>query len=64
MTTIVIADDERELVEVTTNLLEMSGIDIVGVGFNGKQAVELCTKYNPNFLLLDLSMPSLTDFLP
>lgn len=62
MTTIVIVDDERDMVEVSTELLRMSGIDVVGVGYDGKQALELCTAHNPDFLSLDLSMPNYDGF--
>ena len=62
MTKVVLVDDERDIVEVTTLLLESSEIDVVGVGYDGKQAVELCSKHNPDFLILDLTMPKFDGF--
>ena len=62
MTTVVIADDEIALTELLVELFELEKIDVVGVGYDGKQAVELCTKHNPDFLILDLSMPNFDGF--
>ena len=62
MTTLVIVDDDKDIVEATTDLMKISEIDVIGVGYDGKQAVEVCTKHNPDFLLLDLSMPNFDGF--
>ncbi|QLH07693.1 response regulator [Nitrosopumilus ureiphilus] len=62
MITVAIVDDEIALTELFTDLFEMEKIDVVGVGYDGKQAVELCSKYNPDYLLLDLSMPEFDGF--
>ncbi|MGY5150024.1 MAG: response regulator [Candidatus Nitrosopumilus sp. bin_68KS] len=61
MTTVVIVDDEVALTELFTDLFELENI-VVGVGYDGKEAVELCSKYNPDYLLLDLSMPEFDGF--
>jgi len=58
----VIVDDDRDIVEGLSELLELQKIDVIGTGYNGKEAVELCTKHNPDFLLLDLSMPEFDGF--
>jgi len=57
-------DGDKDIVEATTNLMEIFGIDVVGVGYDGKQAVELRTKHNPDFLILDLSMSKFDGFFP
>lgn len=62
MTTVVIVDDEIEITEQFVELFELETVSVVGVGFDGKQAVELCTKYNPDFLIMDLSMPDYDGF--
>ena len=62
MTTVVIVDDEVDAVSGLSELLKMKNIDVVGVGYDGKQAVELCRLHNPDFLLLDLSMPEFDGF--
>lgn len=40
-----------------TELLEIYGIDVVGKGYNGLDAVELFEKFQPDIVLLDLMMP-------
>lgn len=62
MTTVAIVDDEVALTELFSDLFELENIDVVGVGYDGKQAVELCSKHNPDYLLLDLSMPEFDGF--
>lgn len=62
MTSLIITDDEANLVESLSELLKSNGIDVVGTAKNGKEAVELCTKFNPDFLLMDLSMPEYDGF--
>ena len=57
MKSVAIADDEAGLTELLVEVLQNAGFDVVGTGINGKEAVEMCTKFNPDFLLLDLSMP-------
>ena len=62
MTTVAIIDDEIALTELLSDLFELEKIDVVGVGYDGKQAIELCTKFNPDFLIIDLSMPKFDGF--
>ncbi len=62
MTTVVIIDDEIALTELLSDLFKLENIDVVGVGYDGNQAVELCSKHNPDYLLLDLSMPEFDGF--
>lgn len=53
----IVVDDDETLVDVFTEILESNKIEVVSAGHNGKQAIELCTKYEPDFLFLDLMMP-------
>ncbi len=62
MTSVVIVDDENDLVEVLSELMNLNKIDVLGVGYDGKQAVELCAKHNPDYLILDLTMPEFDGF--
>ncbi len=57
MTSVVIVDDEVDSVEVLQDYLEISDIQVVATGNNGQDAIELCVKYSPDFLVLDLRMP-------
>ena len=62
MTSVVVVDDENDLVELLVQLMEVNKIDVIGVGYDGKQAVELCTRHKPDFLILDLTMPKFDGF--
>ena len=62
MTSIVIADDEIGLVDTLIELLEINKFDIVGIANDGKHAAELCLKFTPDFLIMDLSMPKFDGF--
>ena len=57
MITAIVVDDDQDMVEVFSEYLSINGIDVVGKGNNGKDAVELFLKLKPNFVFLDLVMP-------
>jgi DNA-binding NarL/FixJ family response regulator len=57
MVTAVVVDDDVDIVEVFCEYLEIKDIQVVGRGHNGKTAVELYKKYNPDIVFLDLMMP-------
>ena len=52
---VLIIDDNEELVDATTNLLEAKGYDVVSA-FNGKDGVEKAKAENPDIILLDVMM--------
>ena len=54
---VVIVDDNEDIVSVFSDILEIGGFNVVGVGYNGKDAVSLYTKYKPDFIFLDVMMP-------
>ncbi|AGT42818.1 DNA-binding response regulator [Treponema pedis str. T A4] len=57
---IVIVDDE-ELIREGLKII-FSGypeIEVAGTGADGNEAVELCKKYNPDLVLMDIRMPHL-----
>ncbi len=62
MSSIIIIDDDVDAVETLKEYFEESKIDVLGCGFNGKDAVELYKKHNPNVVLLDLAMPEFDGF--
>ncbi len=57
MVKIIIIDDDMEQVESIKILMKLKKIEVVAVGYNGKDAVELYKKYKPDVVLLDLMMP-------
>jgi len=40
----------------------MEKINVIGIGYDGKDAVELCTRHNPDYMSLDLSMQKFDGF--
>lgn len=58
---IVLADDRPEMREIMEELLRPD-FDIVAVVQNGKQAVAAAASFEPDLLVLDISMPLLDGF--
>jgi two-component system chemotaxis response regulator CheY len=56
---VAIVDDERSLVEVYQKILEMKGIPVCFVAYDGDEAVKLFKKHNPRpcVVLMDYRMP-------
>ncbi len=54
---VIIIDDDKDLLEVTSMFLELKGIEIKGKGHNGCDADDLYRQTHPDFVLLDMKMP-------
>ena len=56
---IVLADDQRLFVESLKSVIETrsADIEVVGVAYDGKEALELVRRYRPDIALLDVRMP-------
>ena len=59
---VVIADDHALVREGFRRCLEFAGFKVVGEAKDGKEAVALVLKLNPDILLLDLNMPESSGF--
>jgi two-component system chemotaxis response regulator CheY len=57
MTSVIVIDDNKDIVNSMSELLEIYGIDVVGKGYNGLEGVDLYKKLQPDAVLLDLMMP-------
>ena len=57
--TIVIVYDEPITRMDTREILEANGYDVVGEASDGFEAIEVCKKYNPSLVLMDIDMPLL-----
>jgi CheY-like chemotaxis protein len=58
---ILIADDNRDSVELMQELLEHSGHD-VRVAFDGPGALEVCAQFKPDTVFLDIGLPGLDGY--
>ncbi|SHI16078.1 response regulator transcription factor [Sporanaerobacter acetigenes] len=56
---IIIVDDDPLVVESLKIIINANGIDILDVGYDGLQAVELYTKHKPDLILMDIRMEKL-----
>ena len=61
-TSIIIVDDDKDTVTVFQEFLEFKGFKVLGVGYNGKDAVELYNNFKPDVVLLDVMMPEFNGF--
>jgi two-component system chemotaxis response regulator CheY len=57
MTSVIVIDDNKDIVNSMSELLEIYGLDVVGKGYNGLEGVDLYKKLQPDAILLDLMMP-------
>ncbi|HTV82630.1 MAG TPA: LytTR family DNA-binding domain-containing protein [Acidobacteriaceae bacterium] len=60
--TALIVDDEELSREELKYLLEGGGVEIVGEGTNGVEAVDLIRRHHPDVVFLDVQMPGLDGF--
>ncbi len=54
----VVVDDEKDTLDVFSELLANHEIKVVGTGYNGQEAVFLFQKLKPDIVYLDVSMPT------
>jgi len=57
MMRVIVVDDDHDTVRTLSTLLEMKGISVEAKGYDGKEAVELFRKHQPDAVLLDMLMP-------
>ena len=57
MTTAIVVDDDIDTCDVLTEYLELKNIQVLANGSNGKEAVSLYQKHDPDLVFLDIMMP-------
>src|SRR5262249_44828710 len=61
MRKILLADDDRDSADLLARLLRWQGFE-VWVAYDGKTAINLAKRHQPDALVLDLKMPELNGF--
>ncbi len=57
MVTAIVIDDDADTVDVFCDYLEIKNVQVLGRGYNGKEAIELYRAHKPDIVFLDLMMP-------
>jgi len=57
MTTCIVVDDDINTTQVLSELLEFMGLEVVGKGYDGNDAVLLYKKHRPDISFIDIIMP-------
>jgi DNA-binding NarL/FixJ family response regulator len=57
---VVVVDDQRLFTKGLSGLVDMlEGVEVVGVAYDGEEAIALCRKEEPDVVLMDISMPKM-----
>lgn len=57
MAKIVVVDDAKFMRMTLSNILTKTNHEIIGEGENGKEAIELYRKFQPDLIIMDITMP-------
>jgi DNA-binding NarL/FixJ family response regulator len=58
LTNAIVIDDDPIIAKMISEFLELKKIQVLGIGYNGKDAVALYQKFNPDVVFLDAQMPN------
>ena len=61
-TQVIVVEDDNDSREILSEYLEMKEIKVVAKAQDGKEAVEMYTKFRPEVVLLDIVMPGYDGF--
>ena len=57
-----VVEDDKDVKDVFVELLQLSKVDVIGKGSNGKEAIELYKKLHPDIVFIDVLMPEYDGF--
>ncbi|MGI0017599.1 MAG: response regulator [Nitrosotalea sp.] len=53
----IVVDDNKELLDLFVELLQIRGVKVTGTGANGEEAITLYQTHSPDIVFLDAKMP-------
>ncbi|MBS3921642.1 MAG: response regulator [Nitrosarchaeum sp.] len=56
MITAVVIDDDKNMVDFFSEYLEIKNVNVIGKGYDGKEAIDLYVVLRPNVIFLDVMM--------
>ena len=62
MTSVIVVDDDHDTLEIFCEYLSIKDIEVLGIGHNGWDAIELYKKLKPDVVLCDVMMPDYDGF--
>ena len=60
MVRVLLAEDHKIVRQGTRLYLESKGVEVVGEATNGREAVTLAGRYQPDVVIMDIHLPELT----
>lgn len=60
--TAIVVDDEPDIVDVFSEMLEERDIVVIGKGYSGKEAIDLYVANKPDVVFIDIMMPNGSGF--
>ena len=54
---ILIVDDEKDLLEMVTSILEQAGFKTISTARTAAEALQICRAWEPEFAILDVMLP-------
>ncbi|NLC03883.1 MAG: response regulator transcription factor [Tissierellia bacterium] len=57
---VIIVDDDYLVVNSLKTIVESSGINVLGIGYSGSDAIELFSNHKPDVVLMDIRMKDMT----
>lgn len=55
---VILIDDDEDILNLLSEYLLLEDFDIMGIGTDGLQAVNLYAELKPNFVIMDITMPN------
>src|SRR5574338_1397766 len=60
--TCIVIDDDKNTTKVFSDILELIGLEVVGQGYSGDDALSLYQNYRPDVAFIDIVMPHANGF--